>query len=393
MILMDNYQRNNKARVIAFYLPQFHPIPENDKWWGKGFTEWTNVAKAKPLFRGHYQPRIPADLGFYDLRLPEVREQQAQMAREAGIEGFCYWHYWFSHDKKLLERPFQEVLQSGKPDFPFCLGWANHNWTNKSWEAGTRQQKEMTLMKMVYSEDEYIQHFYDVLPAFKDKRYITVDGKPLFYIWSALALPNPKRFIQLWQQLATENGLKGIYFVGLQFNLLESEKSLKATFTKNIPNYASHHYAQLLEQGYDAVNSRGYHRADLQCRSILDIIWRSLSIRLFKHFPISKCDQRRINKWLYTEEDRQENVYPTLMPNWDRTPRSGKKARIYTNSTPEVFGEQIDQVLDLIKDKKPEHKIVFLMSWNEWAEGNYIEPDMKYGHGYLNVLKNRLLDN
>lgn len=392
MILMDNYQRNNKARVIAFYLPQFHPIPENDKWWGKGFTEWTNVAKAKPLFRGHYQPRIPADLGFYDLRLPEVREQQAQMAREAGIEGFCYWHYWFSHDKKLLERPFQEVLQSGKPDFPFCLGWANHNWTNKSWEAGTRQQKEMTLMKMVYSEDEYIQHFYDVLPAFKDKRYITVDGKPLFYIWSALALPNPKRFIQLWQQLATENGLKGIYFVGLQFNLLESEKSLKATFTKNIPNYASHHYAQLLEQGYDAVNSRGYHRADLQCRSIFDIIWRSLSIRLFKHFPISKCDQRKINKWLYTEEDRQENVYPTLMPNWDRTPRSGKKARIYTNSTPEVFGEQIDQVLDLIKDKKPEHKIVFLMSWNEWAEGNYIEPDMKYGHGYLNVLKNRLLD-
>lgn len=383
---------NKKARVIAFYLPQFHPIPENDKWWGKGFTEWTNVAKAKPLFREHYQPRIPADLGFYDLRVPEVREQQAEMAREAGIEGFCYWHYWFSHDKKLLERPFQEVLQSGRPDFPFCLGWANHNWTNKSWEAGTRQQKEMTLMKMVYSEDEYIQHFYDVLPAFKDKRYITVDGKPLFYIWSALALPNPKRFIQLWQQLATENGLKGIYFVGLQFNLLESEKSLKATFTKNIPNYASHHYAQLLEQGYDAVNSRGYHRADLQCRSIFDIIWRSLSIRLFKHFPISKCDQRRINKWLYTEEDRQENVYPTLMPNWDRTPRSGKKARIYTNSTPEVFGEQIDQVLDLIKDKKPEHKIVFLMSWNEWAEGNYIEPDMKYGHGYLNVLKNRLLD-
>ena len=383
---------NKKARVIAFYLPQFHPIPENDKWWGKGFTEWTNVAKAKPLFRGHYQPRIPADLGFYDLRVPEVREQQAEMARAAGIEGFCYWHYWFSHDKKLLERPFQEVLQSGKPDFPFCLGWANHNWTNKSWEAGTRQQKEMTLMEMVYNEDEYRKHFYDVLPAFKDKRYITVDGKPLFYIWSALALPNPAEFIQLWQQLAKENGLEGIYFVGLQFNLLESEKSLKATFTKNIPNYASHHYAQLLEQGYDAVNSRGYHRADLQCRSIFDIIWRSLSIRLFKHFPISKCDQRRINKWLYTEEDRQENVYPTLMPNWDRTPRSGKKARIYTNSTPEVFGEQIDQVLDLIKDKKPEHKIVFLMSWNEWAEGNYIEPDMKYGHGYLNVLKNRLLD-
>ena len=192
--------QHKKARVIAFYLPQFHPIPENDKWWGKGFTEWTNVAKAKPLFKGHYQPRVPADLGFYDLRLPEIREQQAQMAREAGIEGFCYWHYWFSHDKKLLERPFQEVLESGKADFPFCLGWANHSWTNKSWEAGTRKQEEMTLMQMVYNEDEYRQHFYDVLPAFKDPRYITVDDKPLFLVWSPVDIPSANTFIELWQK-------------------------------------------------------------------------------------------------------------------------------------------------------------------------------------------------
>ena len=380
-----------KARVIAFYLPQFHPIPENDKWWGKGFTEWTNVARAKPLFRGHYQPRIPADLGFYDLRVPEVREQQAQMAREAGIEGFCYWHYWFSHDKKLLERPFQEVLYSGKPDFPFCLGWANHSWTNKSWEAGTRKQKEMTLMEMVYNEDEYRKHFYDVLPAFKDERYITVDGKPLFYIWSALGIPNPSEFIQLWQKLAQENGLKGVYFVGLEFSLRENEKSMKNAFTKKIPNNAATRYQNLLNLGYDAVNSRGYFRAEMYCRHPLEIIWRSICMRLFKHTPISVCDQRKINRWLYTEEDKQENVYPSLMPNWDRSPRSGRKARIYTNSTPEVFGEQIDQVLDLLKDKTPEHRIVFLMSWNEWAEGNYIEPDMKYGHEYLNILKEKLL--
>ena len=153
-----------KARVIAFYLPQFHPIPENDRWWGKGFTEWTNVGKAKPLFKGHYQPRVPADLGYYDLRMPEVREAQAKMAREAGIEGFCYWHYWFGNGKKLLERPFQEVLSSGKPDFPFCLGWANHSWTNKSWEAGTKRIKESTLVEMVYNKEEYVKHFYEVLP-------------------------------------------------------------------------------------------------------------------------------------------------------------------------------------------------------------------------------------
>ena len=388
---MTKFKNTPKARVIAFYLPQFHPIPENDKWWGKGFTEWTNVARAKPLFRGHYQPRIPADLGFYDLRVHEVREQQAQMAREAGIEGFCYWHYWFSHDHKLLERPLQEVLERGKPDFPFCLGWANHSWTNKSWEVGTRKQKEMTLMEMVYNEDEYIKHFYDVLPAFKDKRYITVDDKPLFYIWSALSIPNPTTFIQLWQKLAQENGLKGIYFVGLEFSLRENEKTLKASLTKNIPNYALGRYDHLRHVGYDAVNSRGYFRADMYCRSIWEIIWRAIAIRVFKHTPISKSDQREINRWLYTEEDKLDWVYPTLMPNWDRSPRSGRKARIYTNSTPEVFGEQIDQVLNIIKDKDLEHRIVFLMSWNEWAEGNYIEPDMKYGHGYLNILKEKLL--
>ena len=124
-----------KARVIAFYLPQFHPIKENDEWWGKGFTEWTNVGKAKPLFKGHYQPRVPADLGYYDLRMPEVREAQADMAREAGIEGFMYWHYWFGNGKQILERPFNEVLSSGKPDFPFCLGWANHSWTRRTWNS------------------------------------------------------------------------------------------------------------------------------------------------------------------------------------------------------------------------------------------------------------------
>ena len=383
--------KNPEARVIAFYLPQFHPIPENDKWWGKGFTEWTNVAKAKPLFKGHYQPRIPADLGFYDLRVPEVREQQAQMAQEAGIEGFCYWHYWFSHDHKLLERPFQEVLSSGKPDFPFCLGWANHSWTNKSWEAGTRQQKEMTLMQMVYNEDEYIKHFYDVLPALKDKRYITVDNKPLFLVWSPTDIPSANTFIQLWQQLAKENGLNGIHFVGIQQSIINDHIRLKDLLFKRIPNQAANIHQHILELGFDAINSRGYNRADLCCRTLWDIIYRAITIRLFKYYPISKCDQRQINQHLYSQEDTQEYVYPTIIPNWDRSPRSGKKARIYTNSTPEVFAEQVDMALDLIKNKKSEHKILFLMSWNEWAEGNYMEPDLKYGHGYLKALQSKIV--
>jgi hypothetical protein len=313
------------------------------------------------------------------------------MAQEAGIEGFCYWHYWFSHDHKLLERPFQEVLSSGKPDFPFCLGWANHSWTNKSWEAGTRQQKEMTLMQMVYNEDEYIKHFYDVLPALKDKRYITVDNKPLFLVWSPTDIPSANTFIQLWQQLAKENGLNGIHFVGIQQSIINDHIRLKDLLFKRIPNQAANIYQHILELGFDAINSRGYNRADLCCRTLWDIIYRAITIRLFKYYPISKCDQRQINRHLYSQEDTQEHVYPTIIPNWDRSPRSGKKARIYTNSTPEVFAEQVDMALDLIKNKKSEHKILFLMSWNEWAEGNYMEPDLKYGHGFLKALHSKII--
>ena len=386
---MDNIKR---ARVIAFYLPQFHPIPENDKWWGKGFTEWTNVGKAKPLFKGNYQTPVPADLGYYDLRIPEVREAQAQMAREAGIEGFCYWHYWFGNGKKLLERPFQEVLFSGKPDFPFCLGWANHSWTNRSWEAGTKKVKESTLMKMVYNKDEYINHFNDVLSAFKDKRYIQVDGKPLFLVFRPLEIPDPGEFIELWQTMAKENGLKGIYFVGITYNMFPQDWTLRNIILRNVSDKSALYYKAVLDAGYDAVNSRGYNRSDYYCRSLKDVLWRGICMRLFKYIPISKCDQRHINKFLYVKEDRWENVFPTLLPNWDRTARSGAKARIYTGSTPEVFCEQLNSVIDLLSEKEDEHKIAFLMSWNEWAEGNYVEPDLKYGHGYLDVLRNVILE-
>ncbi|MBQ3805028.1 MAG: glycoside hydrolase family 99-like domain-containing protein [Prevotella sp.] len=380
-----------KARVIALYLPQFHPIPENDKWWGKGFTEWTNVGKARPLFRGHYQPRVPADLGYYDLRMPEVREAQAEMAREAGIEGFCYWHYWFGNGRQLLERPFNEVLASGKPDFPFCLGWANHEWTNKTWEVGTKRVCEQVLMPMVYSKEEHIRHFNAVLPAFRDKRYITVDGKPLFLVFRPLDIPEPKAFIDLWQQMARENGLPGIHFVGIQYNMLETDKNLKNVLLKNAPDRAAELYRQVLDVGFDAVNSRGYHRADYKCLSAYQIIKRGIWVRLTGRYALNTCRQSDINKHLYVKEDKWENVYPTLLPNWDRSARSGRRARIYTDSTPEVFGKQIEQVMELVKDKPLEHRIAFLMSWNEWAEGNYVEPDLRYGHGYLDELKKHMV--
>lgn len=252
-----------KARVIAYYLPQFHPIPENDKYWGKGFTEWTNVAKAKPLFKGHYQPRIPADLGFYDLRLPEVREQQAQMAREAGIEGFCYWHYWFGNGKRLLQRPFNEVLQSGKPDFPFCLAWANHSWKTSTWENGGKDR--MIVEQRYLGEEDYTMHFQEVLPAFRDKRYITIEGKPLFAIFDPYNFRDVSNFIKTWQRLAKENGLKGIYFIAMSNSTSTLQRNADGTLKRVAPNLQSSErvYNDLLNLGFNGINSFGKSRAEM----------------------------------------------------------------------------------------------------------------------------------
>ena len=382
-----------RARVIAFYLPQFHPIPENDQWWGKGFTEWTNVAKAKPLFKGHHQPHIPADLGFYDLRMPEIREQQAEMAREAGIEGFCYWHYWFGKGKRLLERPFNEVLESGKPNYPFCLGWANESWSNRSWNAKSKSIKDATLMEQTYIASEYEDHFYEVLPAFRDSRYITVDEKPLFVVFSPYAIPDLEEFIRCWRKLAEKNGLKGIHFVGITNNISLREIGSYNTGTPRVPSFdeASLHYTYLLNKGFDAVNSRGQLRAEMILGGKYKMALKQTLANYLKIDLLMKYDQSSINKELFVKEDSWENAYPTIIPNWDRSPRSGRKAIVYTNSTPDVFEKQVKDALALVKDKKKEHKIIFLKSWNEWGEGNFMEPDLEYGHGYLDALKRQLL--
>ncbi|WP_311438568.1 glycoside hydrolase family 99-like domain-containing protein [Hallella colorans] len=373
-----------KPRIIALYLPQFHPIPENDEWWGKGFTEWTNVAKARPLFRGHYQPRIPADLGFYDLRLPEVREQQAVLAKEAGIEGFCYYHYWF-HGKQLLERPFNEVLASGKPDFPFCLCWANHDWTNKTWKKGSSLKADSTIMKMKYSPEDDVQHFKALLPAFRDKRYIKVDGKPIFGVWAPNSIPNVENFILRWQRLAHEHGLKGLHLVAYASNatgrsITGNKPSLWAT------DEAAEHYQYFLDKGFDAVISSGLSRGQAMCQGKLRMLAYYLAKNTF--LPAhNRTDYSKVMENYYVEEDKWENVYPTLMPQWDRTPRAGIRTNPLVNSTPLKFEKTVKAALNLIKHKQSEHQILFLKSWNEWGEGNYVEPDLKYGHGYLDAIR------
>lgn len=360
-----------KARIIAIYLPQYHPIPENDAVWGKGFTEWTNVAQAKPLFRGHYQPRIPRDFGFYDLRIPDVREMQAEYARDAGIEGFMYWQYYFGRGKMLLERPFEEVLRSGKPDFPFCLGWANHSWQTKTWTKSTSMKEGKTLIMEQYYDgtEQYTTHFYYNLPAFRDKRYITVDGKPMFVIWNPGDHPDEiSILIKTWRNLAKKEGLEGIHFVG-QTNIDLSIDTV-------------------IDIGFDAVYDSRQNQA-LSCGEKWTFFHR-VNDYIMKHFGkklfLDKHDFGKCYRWLVSDSSRKMNVYPTLLAGYDRSPRSGKNAQLFYNFTPDNWRKHIHDVLLHVEGKDHEHNIIMLKSWNEWGESNYIEPDIKFGTAMLDVL-------
>jgi len=355
---------NKEVRTIAFYLPQFHPIPENDDWWGKGFTEWTNVGRAKPLFRKHYQPRVPADLGYYDLRLSETRELQAQMAKDTGINGFAYWHYWFA-GKRLLEKPFQEVVKSKKPNFPFCLAWANTTWTG-IWN----NDHNRILIKQTYpGVEDHKAHFYSMLEAFSDERYLKYDDRLIFLIYRPFELPNPKEFITLWNELAIQNGFKGFYFIG-------------------ISNNPTAEFEKILEMGFDAMNPFRVKEAIISV-SKTKYFFTSISRRLFSGKTLlTKYNYLDVINYLITSEDLDERVLPTLLPNWDTSPRSGTKALILYNSKPEFFERHLQEALKVIDNKK--NKLLFLKSWNEWAEGNYVEPDLKYGTKYIDILRKNL---
>jgi Glycosyltransferase WbsX len=357
----------DRARLIAFYLPQFHPIPENDEWWGKGFTEWTNVAKAKPLFPGHHQPHVPADLGFYDLRLPEVRQAQADLAQEHGIGGFCYWHYWFGNGRRILERTFDEVLESGSPDFPFCLGWANESWTG-IWHGSP----DRTLVEQVYpgKEDE-TEHFYTLLKAFKDQRYIRIDDKPVFLIYKPHLISELKEFIGHWQDLARKENLKGIYFIA---NVLSIDWDPKS-------------------YGFDGfiIQTPGTRIDQLIHKNIFSkIFWLSIQ----KFFKI-------INKpfifpyFLFIKDipflRKDMDQFPCIAPNWDNTPRCGANGYLLANPQPALFQRHLKDALEKVAGRDFEKRLLFVKSWNEWAEGNHLEPDLRFGRQYLEVCKNELL--
>jgi len=358
-----------KPRVIAFYLPQYYPTATNDKYWGKGFTEWTNVCKARKLFIGHYQPHIPADLGFYDLRLKETRIAQAEMAKEYGIEGFCYYHYWFGNGRQELERPFQEVLESGKPDFPFMLCWANESWNEKFWNTDGVFKKKIIVEQQYDGLEDYTKHFYFLLPAFKDSRYLKVDNKPMFIIYKPLEFSDVAFFIELWQKLAKENGLAGLYFIGQTFDY---EKQGNLIYSK----------------GFDAINTIRLYDI-LKRRSFIKKVFQKIFRTIFPVPLIVKYSTAK--KYFLTGSEKEENVFPTILPNWDHTPRSGRGGFVLTDSTPQIFGKTVKDAVKAVNDKPKDKQIIFIKSWNEWGEGNYMEPDLKFGKAYLEELRNNII--
>ena len=371
------YVSSTLARIIAFYLPQFHPIPENDEWWGRGFTEWTNVGKAKPLFPSHRQPRLPTELGYYDLRVPEVREAQAELARSAGVESFCYWHYWFGNGRRIIDRPFAEVLASGKPDFPFCLAWANQSWTG-IWHG----KPGTTLIEQLYPgrEDEEA-HFRWARTAFEDHRYSTVDGKPIFVIFAPHDMPSTTSFIEHWRELAHKAGLPGIYFVAISNRYI---KGLDRYYDPILDAFDA--VTLLVPQDY--ISKRG--------REVQGTLARRL-----KELNVGKLNPYKPEKWKrpmridYAEvvahalEDMPagERYLPSVLPGWDNTPRSRFGGVVYEGETPELFERYMRKALNKVKDHDEQHRIIFLKAWNEWAEGNYVEPDAIHGRAMLDVIR------
>ena len=360
-ILTEYTHTTMSAKIIALYLPQYHPTPENDKWWGPGFTDWRSVNTARPLFRGHVQPKVPADLGYYDLRLEETRIQQGELAMEYGIDAFCYWHYWFGNGERLLDYPFNEVLKSGKPSISFCLGWANHSWYKKTWHV---EGNNILLKEQKYlGIKDYELHFNTMLPAFMDERYFRLNGKLVFLVYDPLGTEEMKQFISPWRRMAREHSLGDFFFIGHDTYCRNKKKILDCGFDAiyNDNMFGILHYESLLRKMSHVIMQRIFHRP-----------------MVFEY--------KDAIQYMLSDEEKNEDVCPTIVPNWDHSPRSGTKNPIFVNSKPKYFERLVKQACKLVSGKK--NNLIILKSWNEWGEGNYLEPDMEFGRGMLEALRN-----
>ncbi len=372
-------------RIIAFYLPQFHNIPENNEWWGDGFTEWVNVKKAKPLFEGHNQPRIPLNNYYYNLLDDDVKIWQAKIAKEHGIYGFCYYHYWFD-GKLLLEKPMEQMLQNPKVDIPFCICWANEPWT-KAWVGESK-----TLIAQKYgTAADWKKHFDYLLPFLKDKRYIKEDGKPLIVIYRPEIIDVLNEMLDLWRKLAVENGLPGLKFAYQSNNMSMQVPSKRndSRFDYDIefqPNYAF------------TVLNKNNHRFLRKCKGFLNRIVEKISGKTIRFLgqgmikSLNRVDYDKAWQFIINKKPGSTKSVPGAFVDWDNTPRHGEKGRVYLGANPSKFRHYFSQQ---IKNAKENYKtdLLFIYAWNEWAEGGYLEPDVTNGYGYLEAIQDALKEN
>lgn len=349
---------STRQQHVAFYLPQFHPIAENDEWWGPGFTEWTNVAAARPRFRGHHQPHIPADLGFYDLRLPETRVAQAGLARAHGIDAFCYYHYWFGNGRRLLQRPFDEVLALGEPDFPFCLAWANENWTRR-WDGLDRA----VLMSQDYSDQQ--AHGRWLAQAFLDERYVRLDGLPVFLVYRASDLPDPAGITRIWRDEARQAGVGEIFLCRVESFPTERGDPRRLGFDAAVefaPDWT-------ITSGTVAAKSR----------SLLGLVRSGLS----SGASVASFDYRKLKEKMLAKPDLEYTRFPCVTPGWDNSARRKQGAFMLTDSTPSDYRDWVSRASRASASRRATESLVFVNAWNEWGEGAHLEPDRRHGRGYL----------
>lgn len=370
-------------KIIAFYLPQFHQIPENNEWWGEGFTEWVNVKKAKALFEGHEQPKAPLNKNYYNLLDEKTQIWQANMAKKYGVYGFCYYHYWFN-GKLLLEKPMERMLNNERIDLPFCICWANEPWT-KAWVG----EKKVLIPQVYGTKEDWKEHFEYLLPFLMDKRYIWENGKPLLVIYRPEAIICLNEMLDYWAELAKQNNLPGITYAyqNIDFDLMTHKDDSRFDFNIEFqPLYAEQEL------------TKNHHRylKNLR-RKLAGIVERKFGIDLMKYgagFFNKGIKKDYDTAWKTILEMKPKSIknIPGAFVDWDNTPRKGKKGTVYINVSPKKFKNYLNEQ---IKRTKITYKkdMIFMYAWNEWAEGGYLEPDSRNGYKNLEAIREVLQEN
>ena len=384
-------QRDDGVKLVAMYFPQLHSIPENDAWWGKGFTDWDNVRKSQPLFRGHYQPRVPQDLRYYDQSDVATLAWQQDIAKRHGVGGFCHYHYWFD-GKQLLEKPTNLMLENKSLDLPFCLAWANETWSRR-WDG----RDHHILQEQTHKPDPaaWMRHFEYLFRCWSDERSIKVDGKPIFLIYRAHRVTQIERMFTMWREESLRRGLPGLYLVCMK------------QYEFPIPEVLTHFDAVMQFQPFEAIYSPDFEplsagspaaivkgrarvlaTARLLPEKTQDVL-RAIRYRFFS--GLTFYDYERVWKQiLKVEREGGLPCFPGAFVDWDNTARYVKRARIFRGASPERFSYWFRKLVEVTAQRPSNERLIFLNAWNEWAEGCYLEPDQHYGTRYLEAVRDAL---